>query len=102
VARACSSESSDIREHFFSKDGFGVFNFVRTWKMRKQGKKTSNQAVNFRDFVNCDNNTVPTALMAVEDICDAASKDKGVRDNSDEDLDDPFNEAVSAFETKQL
>jgi hypothetical protein len=29
VGTACSSVSSDITEHFFSKDGFGVVNFCK-------------------------------------------------------------------------
>jgi hypothetical protein len=64
-------------------------------------KKVSNQAVTFTEFVNCDN-VMTTALLSVEDIGDAASEDKDVREESD-DLDEEhpvlFGEAVAAFET---
>jgi hypothetical protein len=53
--------------------------------MRQERKKVQNQVVTFTEFVNCDNNIVTTALLSVEDICDAASKDKEVRENYDED-----------------
>jgi hypothetical protein len=102
VATACSSVSSDITEHFFSKDGFGVVNFARTWTMRQWRKKVSNKAVTFTGFVNCDNNIVTTAMLSVEDICGAASKGKEGREKFEEELDDPFGDTVSGFETTQL
>jgi centromere protein B len=66
-------------------------------------KKVSNQAVTFTEFVNCDNDVMTTVLLIVEDIGDAASEDKDVREKSD-DLDEEqpvpaFGEAVAAFET---
>lgn len=102
VATACSSVSSDITEHFFSKDGFGIINFCKNMKDEIVEEKVSNQTVTFTEFVNCDNNIVTTALLSVENICDAASKNKDVRENSDEDLDDPFGDTVSAFQTMHL
>jgi hypothetical protein len=70
--------------------------------MRQWRKEVSNKAVTFTGFVNCDNNFVTTAPLSVQDTCDAASKDKDVRENFDEDLDGPFGDTVSGLETMQL
>lgn len=58
--------------------------------------------VTFTESVNCDNNIETTALLSVEDICDAASKEKDMRENLYEDLDDPFGDTISAFQTMKL
>jgi hypothetical protein len=55
----------------------------------------------FTEFVNCDNNVMTTVFLSVEDICNAASEDKDVREESD-DLDEEqpvptFGEAVAAI-----
>jgi hypothetical protein len=70
--------------------------------VKKEDCKVLNQAVTFTGFVNCDDNIVTIALLSVEDICDAASKDRDVRENCDEELDDPFGDAVSEFQMMQL
>jgi hypothetical protein len=52
-------------------------------KVEEEDWKVSNRAVTFAEFVNYDNNVMTTALLSVEDICDAASEDKDMREESD-------------------
>jgi hypothetical protein len=91
VATAWSFVTSDTIEHCFSKAGFGVVDLSKNVEDEKaeeeDWKKVSYQAVTFTEFVNCDNNVMTTALLSVEDICDAASEDKDMREESD-DLDE--------------
>jgi hypothetical protein len=43
-------------------------------------KVTSNQEIQFKDFVNCDDDLLTTPRMTIEEICCAAGKEDSCRE----------------------
>jgi hypothetical protein len=100
--------NSDTTAHCFSEAGFGItnhnMNVEEDLTDEKDWHKVSdNQAITSTDLVNCDTDVVTTALLSAEEICDATSTDKDIREESDEDMEKQpvptFLEAVGSFQT---
>jgi hypothetical protein len=74
----------------------------KRWKKKTGRMLTSNPEIQFKDFVNCDDDLLTIVRMTIEEICSAAGEgDKAAESEeevNEESLIPSFGKAVSRFE----